>query len=72
MTSRFQPADMGVISALKTRYKPFYLRRLVALCGDEDACDAAKRLAKGMQAGTAGLAYANKPHIHPRCYGDPA
>jgi hypothetical protein len=54
MTSRFQPADMGMISALKTRYKSIYLRRLVALCGDEDAYDTAKSLAKGMQAGAAG------------------
>ena len=63
MTSRFQPADMGMISALKTRYKSIYLRKLVSLCDDDEAYATAKRLGKGMQTGTAGLAYANKPHI---------
>jgi hypothetical protein len=63
MTSRFQPADMGMISALKKRYKSIYLRKLVSLCDDDEAYATAKRLGMGMQSGTAGLAYANKPHI---------
>ena len=63
VTSRHQPADMGMIAALKTGYKALFLRQLLEIFdvpgGYEQAVVCRVRQKKGQR----GIQYGGKPHI---------
>ena len=63
LTSRHQPADMGMISTLKVGYKTHMLRAL--LCILDDAAAYATAISEGERqvSGLKGLQHASDPHI---------
>jgi hypothetical protein len=62
-TSFMQPADMGMIASLKVGYRVLMLKKLLAICDDEelyrDAIEAGKKARKGCN----GLAYCGKARL---------
>lgn len=63
LTSKHQPADQGMIAALKVGYKLHMLRKLLAICENPDEYQAAREAAKSAKRGCVGLEYAHKPHL---------
>ena len=62
LTSRIQPADMGIISVLKVGYKFFMVRRLLAMYEYQTFTDidTARKIQKR---GCKGLAFGGKTHV---------
>jgi len=63
LTSRHQPADMGIIAALKVGYKTSVLRYLLSICDDEETWKNNKEAAKLQQRGCTGISYGEPAHI---------
>ena len=62
LTSRIQPAYIGIISVLKVRYKFFIVRRLYAVYKDQNftETDAARKM---QQIGCKGMAFRGKDYV---------
>ena len=58
-TSTHQPMDIGVIVAIKTKYKMILVQRLVETMGDSEL----RALGSSLRKGTAGLAFGFLPHL---------
>ncbi|MGH7954790.1 MAG: hypothetical protein ACREOZ_02395 [Gloeomargaritales cyanobacterium] len=62
-TSFMQPADMGMIASLKIGYKAIMLRKLLAICDNEQMCKEALQESRKARRGCKGLASADKAHL---------
>ena len=62
-TSRYQPADQGIIAMFKLGYKLTLLSRLLSICDDPRLYAAAKHAGNAQRKGCRGINYAGKPHI---------
>ena len=63
VTSRHQPADMGMIAALKTGYKALYLRQLLQIFDVPGGYEQAAVTRRRQKPGQKGIQYGGKPHI---------
>ena len=63
VTSMHQPADMGMIAALKVGYKAKYLKGLLNVFDAPGGFVEANVLRQGQRAGCRGVEYGGKPHI---------
>jgi len=63
LTSRHQPADMGMISTVKTGYKAAMLDILLSIFDAEGGFERAVQAQAGMRRGTKGLSQRAKAHI---------
>ena len=63
VTSRHQPADMGMIAALKVGYKAMFLRSLLEIFDNEGGFEAAAASRARQKRGCRGLQHGGKPHI---------
>ena len=63
LTSRHQPADQGIIRALKMRYKGTMLEVLLDLFDDEEKLERAKVRGRMARAGMKGLEHGEKPRV---------
>jgi len=62
-TSFLQPADMGMIAGLKVGYRVSMLRKLLAICDDEELYDEALIAGKKAPKGCNGLSFCGKAHL---------
>lgn len=63
LTSKHQPADMGMIAALKVGYRTLYLSSLLELFDEENGYEMAAERRKKQPAGCKGLAYGGKATV---------
>ena len=63
VTSRHQPADMGMIAALKAGYKAMFLRYLLDIFDKEGGFEAAAVSRARQRRGCRGVQHGGKPHI---------
>jgi len=63
VTSRHQPADMGMIASLKTGYKSLYLRQLLEIFDNPGGYEQAAVNRGRQRRGQKGIQYGGKPHI---------
>jgi hypothetical protein len=63
LTSRFQPADMGVITSLKVGYKILLLRTLLDVFDQKDGFKKAERARLKRPKGCRGMLYGGKPTV---------
>jgi DDE superfamily endonuclease len=63
MTNTYQPADMGMIAALKVGYKATMLRMLLDIFDEPGGYEAAAEQRKKMPKGKSGLSVGGKAHI---------
>ena len=63
MTSRMQPADMGMIAALKVGYKTTMLKKLLEIFDMPGGYERAAAIRKKMKPGLRGLDFGGKPHV---------
>ncbi len=62
-TSFMQPADMGVIAGLKVGYRVLMLKKLLAICDDEELYKDAIEAGRKARKGCIGLTYCGKAHL---------
>jgi hypothetical protein len=62
-TSFMQPADMGMIAGLKVGYRVQMLKKLLAICDDEELYKDAIEAGQKAQKGCIGLAHCGKAHL---------
>ncbi len=62
-TSFLQPADMGMIASLKVGYRVSMLRKLLAICDDQELYKEALTAGTQSRNGCKGLSYCGKAHL---------